>query len=98
MNRYEKPAWRATRIPSRIIKRLYGSGNFDSAEEDIFEALNLVSEYANQYRCRIDIDSTHPNPWYHAMVFEIEGISDSAYEKFVKKLVDLRLLETPGSV
>lgn len=92
-----KPVRRTARVPLRIIKRQYGSGrdsNADVAADDIYEALQLVSEYHGQYPYHFSFDDAHPNPWYHAMVFEIEGISDSAYEQFLEKLASLGLTET----
>jgi len=96
MSRNKIPTWRITRIPYRIVKRLYGS-NADNAGDDIREALQQVSEYPGQYRTRFDSDIAHPNPWYHTLVFEIEGISDSAYEQFREKLTSLGLIETSGT-
>lgn len=97
MNRYKRPAWRATRIRCDTVERVYGSGNFDDAGDALFESLGLVSGYTGQYRCRIDIDSTHPNPWYHVMIFEIEGIPDSAYELFIEKVASLGLIDAQNS-
>ncbi|GHU18326.1 hypothetical protein FACS189475_03610 [Betaproteobacteria bacterium] len=66
--------WWATSIPCRIVERVYGSGNFDDAGDDLIDASRLVSDYPNQFRHRFNFDTSHPNPWYHAMIFEIEGI------------------------
>jgi hypothetical protein len=45
MSRYEKPKWQTTRILCRTIERVYGSGNFDNAGDDIIYALRLISDY-----------------------------------------------------
>ncbi len=92
MSHHKRSTWRATRISYRTIERLYGS-NADNAGDDICETLQLVSEYPAQYKYRFDSDTADLNPWHHTMIFEIEGISDSAYELFLKMLVARGLIE-----
>ena len=93
MGRFERPVWRSTSIPCLTIERVYGSGNFDDAGDDLVSALRIVSDYPDQYRSRFNFDSTHPNPWYHSMVFEIEGIPESTYERFVEQVAALGLAD-----
>lgn len=80
-------------MPLRIIERVYGAGNTDNAGDDILYALAQISDYKGQYRYRFDRDFTHANPYFHVMVFEIEGISDDAYCRFSDRLVELGLIE-----
>ena len=94
MSRNQESTSRKTRIPHRIINQLYGT-NSDTAGDDIIESLQLVSEYPNQHRYRFDSDLSHPNPWYHEMIFEIDGISTTAYERFLERLTSLGLAEKP---
>lgn len=90
----QESTWRTTRIPRRIINRLYET-NADNAGDDIIESLQLVSDYPNQLRYRFDSDTSHPNPWYHEMIFEVDGISTTAYERFLERLTALGLIEKP---
>jgi len=75
----------------RVIERAYGSEH-DNAGDDMAYALHQVSEWRDQYRHRFSFDSTHPNPWYHAMVFEVEGIPDSVYARLVAEMAELGLV------
>ena len=89
-----KHSWRGIRIPCRIIESVYGSGNFDDAGDELVAALRRVSGYPpDQYHCRFDFDSTHQNPWYHTLVFEIQDIPDAIYEQFISQVAALGLLE-----
>ena len=81
--------WRSYRIPTRLIEEVYGRGNFDDAGEDIVDALREVSEFADQYSYRFEFDSTHVNPWYHFMVFAIDGIPDLVHGQFIARLAEL---------
>lgn len=94
MPQYERPKWRSTRLPLRIIERVYGAGNFDDAGEEIADALEQISDYKGQYRYRFDFDSKHANPYFHVMVIDIEGISDDAYARFIDKLIELAVIES----
>jgi len=75
-----------------LVEHIYGRGNFDDAGEDIADAIRQVSTWPDQYGCRFEFDSSHPNPWYHAMVVEVEGMSDPEYAKFAELLASLGLL------
>ena len=90
---FRRPEWRALRVSCAVIERMYGRGNFDDAGDDIVEALRCVSDYPGQYRHRFDLDSSHPNPWFHALVFEVEGIADVAYRRLVGRVHELGLGE-----
>lgn len=96
MNRNEESTWRATRIPYRIIESRYGT-NTDNASDDIYEALQLVSEYHGQYKYRFSLETNHPNPWFHSLVFEIENIPDSTYTEFLQKLISKGLIDVQNS-
>ncbi|QDU93907.1 hypothetical protein Pla8534_16920 [Lignipirellula cremea] len=80
-------------MPLRIIERVYGADNSDNAGDDIVHALSQISDYKGQYRYRFDRDCAHSNPYFHVMVFEIEGISDDAYGRFSDRLVELGIVE-----
>lgn len=91
---------RSIRIPLRVIDRVYGSDNADVAGDDIVNALREVSDYPGQFRYRYEEDASHPNPWYHALVFTIETpaweppISDATYSRFLGLLAGLGLVES----
>ncbi|MCL2310610.1 MAG: hypothetical protein FWC42_10175 [Proteobacteria bacterium] len=85
----ERP-WRALRIPYRLFENAYDS---DDLGDLLIAALRAVSDHSDQYNYRFDEDHTHQNPWYHVMIFEIEGIPEVIYEKFVRKVVALGFID-----
>jgi hypothetical protein len=85
---------RAIRIPLHTIQARYGQDNFDDAGEDLVEALGQVSNFPHQFRCRFEFDTSHPNPWYHAMLFQVKGIPDLAYRQLVEHVRSLGLLDS----
>ncbi len=82
---------RVVRFPFRDIERVYGTDNADNAGDDIVFCLREVSEYINQFKYEFTHDNSHTNPWFHAMVFTIEGMSDSLYTRFLEQLAGLGL-------
>ena len=84
---------RSIRILLRVIERIYGPDNIDTAGDAIVNALRDVSDYPGQFRYSFEVDSNNPNPWYHALVFSIEGIPDPTYSRFLVLLNDLGLAE-----
>jgi hypothetical protein len=85
--------WRSIRVPLRLVERAYGRDNVDNAADDIVAALRQVSDSSDQFPYRFGIDTSHPNPWYHAMIFDVEGMPEPAYARFVELLAELRLVE-----
>lgn len=81
------PNWRSIRVPLRVVESAYGRGNYDDAGEDMAYALRRVSQWPDQYACRFNFDTSHPNPWYHAMVFEVDGVPLPVLEQLVELLV-----------
>jgi hypothetical protein len=59
--------------------------------------LRSAPDYPGQINCRFSFDSSHSNPWYHVMVFEIRGIADAAYKQFLEKLAALSWTEGGGA-
>lgn len=97
MTRWQRPEWRKVSIPLRKIDEVYGRENYDNAGDDLVYFLSTMFEYPDQYRCRLEFDTAHPNSWYHTMDFEIEGISDAAYDLLVEKIVAAGLLDPAAS-
>ena len=95
MSRNKQREWRSLQVRCEMVEHIYGSGNFDDAGDALIRALELISAYPGQYRYRFAMDTTHPNPWYHVMIFEIEGISHAAYEVFIEQVMLLGLLNLP---
>lgn len=93
----KRTTWQTIRIPRRTIEHHYGDDNLDDAGDDLIHALRIVSEHPNQYRYCFSFDATHTNPWHHALVFEIEDITDSVYERFIEMVGALGLIELPGT-
>ena len=82
------PRWRSVRVPLRVVERIFGRGNDDNAGDDMAFALNRVSEWPGQYGCHFTYDTAHPNPWYHSLVFEVEGVPDSVFARLVELLTE----------
>ncbi|GAB5406147.1 MAG: hypothetical protein Aurels2KO_43780 [Aureliella sp.] len=82
------------RIPLRLVDSAYGYDNHDNAGDDVVYCLRTASDYPDQYRMDFAFDTAHDNPWYHAMVYTIHGITESHYDRFVELLADHKLLET----
>lgn len=93
MSKYHNASWQAVRIPFRLVEAVYGNDNEDNAGDDLIYALDELSEYPDQYDYRFADDATHPNPWYHAMIFEIEGVPDEIYKQLLEKIAALGLSE-----
>jgi hypothetical protein len=93
MARWKRPDWRKICIRYSTIEDCYGSGNFDDAGDDIVAALKSLSDYPEQYSCRFGQDCSHDNPWYHVMVFEVEGISEDHYQQLIQRMTALGLKE-----
>jgi hypothetical protein len=72
----------------RVVERAYGRDNNDNAGDDMVYALRRVSEWPDQFRYRFSYDTEHPNPWYHTMVFEVEGVPNLAFARLVVLLVE----------
>ena len=82
------------RIPLRLVDAAYGPDNHDNAGDDVIFCLHSASEYPDQYRMDFSFDASHDNPWYHAMVYTIHGISEPHYNRLVELLADHKLMET----
>lgn len=93
MTQWQRPEWRNVSIPLRKVDEVYGRDNHDNAGDDLVYFLRTVFEYPDQYRYRFAFDTAHPNPWYHTIDFEIEGISDTAYDLLVEKIVAAGILD-----
>ncbi|SQI43462.1 Uncharacterised protein [Leminorella richardii] len=66
-------------LPLRLIERCYGAGNFDEAEDDIFQALwESRDDKKTEPGWQISIDSQHENPYFHALILTVDGISSKA--------------------
>lgn len=69
------------RISLRAIESKYGQGNFDDAGDDIVLAFRQATGPAS-HPCRFEFDRSHPNPWYHVLVFSVDGLSDAEHTSF----------------
>ena len=87
---------RTARIPLRMIERAYGRDNAEGAADDVVYALRTISSDPDEFPYRFEIDHSHANPWYHAMVFEVERMPDRDYERFIALLAGLGLVEETG--
>jgi hypothetical protein len=93
LERQQKQLWRSVRVSLRQIEGHYGAGNFDDAG-DAFAVCVLRLEV--QARCRFDFETSHQNPWFHVMVFGVQGVTDSVWAKLIESLSELGLIENDG--
>ena len=81
------------RIPLRIIDTVYGRYNHDNAGDDVIYCLCTASDFPGQYKTDFVFDTSHDNPWYHAMVFTIHGITETHCNRFIELLATHKLAE-----
>lgn len=84
--------WRAIYIPLSQIESIYGHGNFDDVGDELVYALREICgiEDADR-RCRLDVDSSHVNPWFHVLIFEVADMSEEEFEKLIARVKMLKL-------
>lgn len=88
--------WRSVRVPLRVVNRVYGNDEVDTAGDDMVAALRQLSAWPDQYRARFSLDTAHPNSWYHSIVFEVENLPEPLYTQFVAALTSLGLVADGG--
>lgn len=66
------------RMPVRMVEDVYGAGNFDDAADDMVAMVRGMSPQYDQC-IAFDMDSSHPNPWFHAMVCLCDGLPAPAF-------------------
>lgn len=86
------PHWRTIYIPLSQIENIYGHGNFDDAGDELVYTLREICGIEDVERgCRIDIDSSHANPWFHVLIFEVADMSEEEFEKLIARVKMLKL-------
>lgn len=84
--------WRTIYIPLSQIENIYGHGNFDDAGDELVYTLREMCGIEDVERgCRIDIDSSHANPWFHVLIFEVADMYEEEFEKLVAGVKKLKL-------
>ena len=76
--------------PYREIERVYGS-NGDDFGDAVVEVLNRICEWPGQYRCRWIQATEHPNPYFHELLLEVDGLSGAKRAEFERGLEALPL-------
>jgi len=79
-----------------VIDRVYGRDNVDNAGDDLVSLLRQVTGKCGRYR--FSLDTKHPNPWYHELVFEVDGLPNTASETLTERLAGLGLIEVRETV
>ncbi|QQQ01927.1 hypothetical protein [Lysobacter enzymogenes] len=74
------------RLPIRLIRERFGGDNFDDAGDWVDDWLRDRGE--RRYRIEYSFDAEHVNPWFHAMVMQIDGLSDAVGEALRRGLVE----------
>ena len=81
------------RIPLRIVDAVHGRGNHDDAGDVMIYCLRTICDSHDQYETDFAIDTSHDNPWYHAMVYTIHDITGTHYNQFIQLLSTHKLVE-----
>ena len=81
------------RIPFRVIDAAHGLENYDDAIDDAVLCVRNAGDYVDQYRYSYKLDTSHPNLWYHALVFEITAITEEHYDHLLELLSEYDLTE-----
>lgn len=82
---------RTQSVPLRLIEQAFGRDEVDSACDEILAAARTACS-APQLSCSFSPECGHPNPWYHAVAVEVEGMQDQEYEQFLLALARLGLV------
>ncbi|KAA8998123.1 hypothetical protein FJU30_17050 [Affinibrenneria salicis] len=85
-----KRQWRIA-IALHTIEDAYGAGNFDDAGDALLTALNGLSDYPGQYPCRIEMETRHPNPYYHHMLFIVDDLAEQTSIRLMDRVRNLGL-------
>lgn len=74
------------------IERCYGRGEFDDAGDNI--AAWLVGHGIHDVG--FDLDTTHPNPWFHTFIVRLPAVSPQLSARFCAWLSDqhIEILKT----
>ncbi|WP_185816107.1 hypothetical protein [Xanthomonas sp. SS] len=62
---------RTLRIAADRIEAQFGAGNFDDAHEALIELLRECCG-SEGYRVDLEIDVSHPNPWFHSYLLHLD--------------------------
>lgn len=80
------------RIPLRVVDAVYGSDNRDNGGDDILYCICSAFDFPEQCKIEFAFDREYENPWYHAMVYTVYGITRLQYDRVVERLSEHRLM------
>jgi len=86
---------RRYRFPLAAIQARYGAGNYDDAGDAIAAALALACADADPPRLGFDFDAVHSNPWFHALVVSVHGLTPDQEAGFRARLAQAGLVPEP---
>lgn len=66
-------------IPIRLLEDVYGKDNLDDAGDDL--AALLKSSVTTAVTVDFDLDTAHPNPWFHTLVMRIDGLDATDHQR-----------------
>ncbi|WP_369939209.1 hypothetical protein [Xanthomonas medicagonis] len=95
---------RTLRIAVERIEARFGAGNLDDACDALIALLRTCCGDQG-YRVATELDTHHPNPWFHRLLLHLDdgpadlppragavaGIADSSYRAFVREVAALGL-------
>ena len=82
----------AFRVAFRSIEAQLGRDRIDDAGDLMIESLNEVSDYPDQHHYEFSNDVSHPNPWYHSLIFTVWGLSETERDALEKLLAQHGLI------
>lgn len=95
---------RTLRVAVERIEARFGAGNLDDACDALVALLQACCGDQG-YQVAIELDTRHPNPWFHCVLLHLDdgpadlpptagavaGIADSRYRAFVREAAALGL-------
>lgn len=75
------------KLSCQAIEKHFGKGNFDDAEAHLWDIIfrHLGNSDAFAFK-NIDFEDHHPNPYFHTLNFEVEGIDTTTEWVIYKEL------------
>ena len=82
---------RTYRFSLRLVEERHGQGNFDDAGDAMVTALWDIAGRDERHVVGFEFDIGHANPWFHALVFSVAGLSEQLHRRLLDRLAAIGL-------